>query len=65
MSTLRFADLDGDGKTDVIDVSEERLRFSSGGRSNWVTLRYQRDGDFKLGDFDGDGSADLLPGECL
>ncbi len=63
-SELRFADLDGDGRTDVILEESERLRVSWSGASSWVTVRYQR-GDFLLGDFGGDGVADVMRADCL
>ena len=59
--------MDGDGQTDVLNVSGETLRFSSGGRASWVTLRHVHEGldELRLGDFDGDGRADVLVGGCL
>ena len=62
-----FADLDGDGVTDVLSASEETLRVSYGGATSWATVRYQHQtlDEVRFGDFDGDGHDDVLIGDCI
>ena len=64
---IAVADVDGDGVTDVLGLSDWTLRVSIGGRRSWATVRHQVEGleDLRLGDFNGVGRVDLLTGGCL
>ena len=53
MSDYRFADLDGDGKTDVFRANGNRFFYSSGGASAWQPLAasHLKVGEVRLCDF--------------
>lgn len=67
-------DFDGDGREDVIEVSNSSGKVSpiiylSRGNyfdrvSNWLTSAINHEGDFGVGDFNGDGLTDLVQGRA-
>jgi hypothetical protein len=59
---LKFADFDGNGSTDVFGVVANAWRVSYGATSQWTFLRSKLTntvGGLVVGDFDGDGRADV------
>jgi FG-GAP-like repeat len=63
-SALRFGDIDGDKKTDVMYVnSSHRLQVSFGGIGGWRDYSNVEGLDYtnaRVGDFDGDGKTDII-----
>ena len=60
---LRFGDVDGDGRTDVLRLGPgKKVVFSSGGRESWKELTDgpEQGSTFQVADFNGDGRADLF-----
>jgi hypothetical protein len=63
IEALRFGDIDGDKKTDILrDGPNDKIVVSYGGTSPWTVLTDagEQNQDFRMGDFDGNGRADLL-----
>ena len=61
-----LADVDGDGKTDVVSSGANEWLVSYGGATKW-TRRAIESVDvtgLRVGDFDGDGRDDLLRAGC-
>lgn len=62
-SQLRFGDLDGDRRTDVVAVHDDHIDVSWAGSSPWFPLNTAGGlgvDDLAIGDFDGDRLADLF-----
>ncbi len=62
-SELRFGQFDDDPRTDVFAVMNHAWYYSSGGSGPWQLLRADVPGtlqDLILGDFDGNGKADVI-----
>lgn len=68
---LLFGDFDGDGRTDVVTIKNGQFVVSWGGISDWEVLNSRPTGgnllllpgavaDMTVGDFDGDGLADIF-----
>jgi hypothetical protein len=60
---LRFGDVDGDGKTDILRVSPRRkVEVSYGGTGQWteVTDAGDQNPNIQVGDFNGDGKTDIV-----
>ena len=64
---LIFADLNGDGKTDVMHVGNSQWRVSWGGTSPLYLLQHSNiiRSDIAIGDFDGDDVADIFIAGCF
>ena len=62
ISTLRFGDFDGDGRTDVFTQHGRDWLVSWGGISPWQRINGSQPAlsDFAVGDFDGDHRADVF-----
>jgi hypothetical protein len=62
-SELRFGDIDGDGKTDVLRVGpNNKVQVSFGGTGEWtgITDAGEQNPVIKVGDFNGDGKTDIV-----
>src|SRR6185369_11412762 len=60
LSVLRFGDVNGDGKTDVIANNDGMLQISFGGTGRWTKIKDFGDDDFQVADFNGDGKTDVV-----
>lgn len=63
LSDLRFGDIDGDGKTDVLRVGDHnKVVVSFGGTGGWTELTDagEQNPMIKVGDFNGDGRTDIV-----
>jgi hypothetical protein len=62
LSSLRFGDFDGDGKTDVFTTTNGQWRYSSAGLTSWKNLAVASESleSLRFGDFDGDGRTDVF-----
>lgn len=60
---LRFGDIDGDGRTDILRVGpDNRVQVSFGGTGQWtaITDAGEQNAMIKVGDFNGDGRTDIV-----
>jgi FG-GAP-like repeat len=63
VSELRFGDIDGDGKTDILRVGpSKKVMVSYGGTSTWtiVTDAGAKNNFIQVGDFNGDNKTDII-----
>ena len=60
LSALRFGDINGDGKTDVLVNNSSMLQVSYGGTGRWTKLQKIGERDFQVADFNGDGKTDVV-----
>lgn len=63
LESLRFGDINGDRKTDVMSVSpQKKVRVSYSGTGLWqdITDAGDETNDFRVGDFNGDNRTDIL-----
>ena len=60
---ILLGDFNGDGRTDVFTIWDEKWRVSYGGTNDWEILKSNSKSklkNLKLGDFDGDGKTDVF-----
>jgi hypothetical protein len=63
LESLRFGDINGDRRTDIMSVSpQKKVRVSYSGTGLWqdVTDAGDQTNDFRVGDFNGDNRTDIL-----
>ncbi|RPD48990.1 FG-GAP repeat domain-containing protein [Paracnuella aquatica] len=63
LESLRFGDINGDQRTDIMSVSpQKKVRVSYSGTSLWqdITDAGDQTNDFRVGDFNGDNRTDIL-----
>ncbi len=62
ISSVRFGDFDGDGRTDVFRADGSAWWWSRSGAEGWARLNTSSVGlsDLAFGDFDGDGTTDVF-----
>lgn len=65
LASLRFADVDGDGRTDVLRFQGDVWWVSYGGATGWQRLALRSTTAVTFADFDGDGSDDAFATGCL
>jgi FG-GAP-like repeat len=60
LSALRFGDINGDGKTDVLADNDGMLQVSYGGTESWTKLQKIGERHIQVADFNGDGKTDVV-----
>jgi len=65
LDRLHIGDFDGDGKDDIAVISVQKVKYASGGTGDFIFAEiaptYKEYG-FLIGDFNGDGQADIFNG---
>ncbi|MCI0391914.1 MAG: VCBS repeat-containing protein [Acidobacteria bacterium] len=59
-SKLKFGDVNGDGKTDILVNNDGMLQVSYGGTQQWKKIKDIGKADFQVADFNGDRITDIV-----